>query len=1155
MKKFYLTMVPGLVGVILIIAFLNFGNRDEISQDKAYTPKEIWDMQFQKKKEKRKKHYNKADKPDEFTKYFKGITTQMGEEESGYEMNYKIKELNKAKAKNASLKSNNADLNWISRGPANVGGRTRALIIDPIDATHNTWYAGAASGGIWKTTDGGANWTNLADQFSNLSVNAMAMAESDNDRMYAGTGESFPGGTYLMGNGIWTSFDRGTTWDQLSSTIADENFAFTNRLIIDPNDADILLAATEAGIFRSTNGGDTFTIAHNSSTGVEDIVADPTDFNILFAGENSVGVLRSTDAGETWNNSSNGIAAGGRFEIAISNVNHNNIFASVDVTTEESQVYMSTDNGINWVQFDDNQNFLGGQGAYDNTIEAHPYNEDEVFVGGVDMWKLKFNGTLEETEPEILGVYTVNTTFLSFINYSGAFLGGGIDTSDHTNRVQSDWVSVEVRFGPGLKQMAHMFNVPDQSTSGVPQMNYTYIDYVEVPFEVWDITNNKQLMVSFRDQEKDGKFNLYERISDEYGDLGREYIYINSVAYNAAAPDVNIAKTGGHWYKSLYMIWPTLEPGSTWTPENLPVSKIVMDYGTIIIQKGKKTSIADSYGNWGGGNNYDQGAGFGTTLIPGLHPDHHNITIIPTGEPNFTIIDANDGGLGISTDNGVTFKMQPNNYITTQFYGVAKNPEANEYIGGMQDNGTWQSKTGEDATDKSHYLFRIGGDGFECLWHATNPNRMLGSVYNNAIRKSVNKGLNWAYSTQGIASGDGPFLTKLSASKENADLVFAVGNSGVYRSTNFGSSWQNRPITTNWAIDNIVSSYHNVEVSLANGNIVWAGAGMATDLLQLQVSTNEGLTFTAVSNYNTVPMNAYTSGLATHPTEESTAYTMFSLQGKPKVLRTKDLGKTWEDISGFGTNSTSSNGFPDVVANCLLVMPHETNTLWVGTDIGVFESTDNGISWHILDNGLPAVAVYDIQTVGNQVVLATHGRGIWSVDIAEIDNAPYINDLIDSGDNIINISTNFKVAYSKVEVYVNGELNETLDAPSEGSTSISIEITESGLYTTYILGYIGDKSYKSNTIDIEAIYVSISDVTSNDILVYPNPSNGEFKIKLDSDNASIQIFNLSGVLVYSKKANNSHEMNVDISNLNSGSYILRVDSKDGSKIQKILIQK
>ena len=115
--------------------------------------------------------------------------------------------------------------------------------------------------------------------------------------------------------------------------------------------------------------------------------------------------------------------------------------------------------------------------------------------------------------------------------------------------------------------------------------------------------------------------------------------------------------------------------------------------------------------------------------------------------------------------------------------------------------------------------------------------------------------------------------------------------------------------------------------------------------------------------------------------------------GSPKILRTSDYGETWNDLSGFaGGNGESTNGFPDVAVYDLLVMPDAPWRLWAGTEIGLFESRDGGASWYYADNGLPAASIFKMIIQDDQVILATHGRGIWTVDLAEAvatrDGAP-----------------------------------------------------------------------------------------------------------------------------------------------------------------------
>ncbi|MGD2035814.1 MAG: T9SS type A sorting domain-containing protein, partial [Bacteroidales bacterium] len=347
----------------------------------------------------------------------------------------------------------------------------------------------------------------------------------------------------------------------------------------------------------------------------------------------------------------------------------------------------------------------------------------------------------------------------------------------------------------------------------------------------------------------------------------------------------------------------------------------------------------------------------------------------------FSILDANDGGFGFSEDQGNSWEQISKGYLTTQFYGVAKKPGSHEYIGGMQDNGTWQSPIGKIAKAESEYESRVEGDGFECLWHPVYPHRILASSYYNTFRVSNDGGETWSSATDGILRG-GPFITRLSNSPENPDLVFAVGDRGVYRHPNFcigRYEWELSEIGDAWAIDGEVTSSHNVEVSLADESIVWAGAGIHEDPdLSVFVSTDYGETFEEVSHYGEWEMG-YLTSIATHPSEPETAFLLFSLNGRPKILRTEDLGETWEDITQFSkSDSTSQNGFPDVMVYSLLVFPYNHDIIWAGTEIGIFESPDNGETWHYANTGLPAVSVWQMIIQDNTLVLATHGRGIWT---------------------------------------------------------------------------------------------------------------------------------------------------------------------------------
>lgn len=165
---------------------------------------------------------------------------------------------------------------WRFLGPGNIGGRTRAIVIDPADP--EVMYAAGVSGGIWKSRNAGKRWEPVGDDLANLAVNALALHPVDRNVLYAGTGEGYfreeQRGTALplRGNGIFVSHDAAETWTQLPST-ANADFQWVNDLVISTHDASHLYAATRSGVWRSLDAGNTWThvLATNVKGGCLDL--------------------------------------------------------------------------------------------------------------------------------------------------------------------------------------------------------------------------------------------------------------------------------------------------------------------------------------------------------------------------------------------------------------------------------------------------------------------------------------------------------------------------------------------------------------------------------------------------------------------------------------------------------------------------------------------------------------------------------------------------------------------------------------------------------------------------------------------------------------------------------------------------------------------
>lgn len=1027
--------------------------------------------------------------PAEFARFHKEIRTAAGASAPAYAPGYRLREYNKARAAalNRGPRVQGTVVSWTERGPSNVPGRTRGLIVDPDDATKNTWYAGSAGGGIWKTTDAGETWTLLSPALSNLATTTLAMAASQHDIIYAGTGEGFGNLDGINGNGMFKSTNRGVSWSYLPATSA---FSDVNRLAVDPTNPDIVVAATGTGIYRTVNGGANW-VQESDLEFIQDLKVNPVNFNIQYATQNGVGVLKSIDGGQTWALSNAGMFPSGRIEIAISPANGDRIIASAEggLSGNGSDLYVSNDAGLSWSLVNvtwNNQplDFLGGQGWYDNIAVFDPFRADVCYVGGVNIFKVTMaTGITEVANYSLTENGTDGFLFLaafSNIQYSFGRLTAG------PQAMQRD---VEIRFGPGVSQMAHRFTVPTGATSGVPAMSYAYANYVEVPFEAWDVTDPatpRQLMVSFRDQANNGQFDL---VSQNFGAdpalNSREYVYINDIDYSAT-PGASITTAGGQEFNLMYSFFPALAAGATWDPDNLPASTLLIEYTGVPKLDASLITISDAYNQFDGKNRF---VNFGIDV----HPDQHNLVIVEMSPLTYKMILCNDGGIFVSNASvtpGSTqgsWKMSGLNYRTSQFYGADKRPGFDQYFGGTQDNGTWFTPSNGSSSATTAFNFAFGGDGFEVIWHNLDDKKMIGGSQGNNFKRTENGGVTWVTATAGLG-GSAPFISKLANSRDAPDRLYALSSTGVFRSLDFGGTWLLTSIADQWGS---ASSFMDVEVSRANADIVWAGSGMINDDPQrnIHVSQDGGVTFTATVNPPTSLVSGGITKLASHPFEEKTAYALFSQAGNPKILRTTDLGQTWEDISGFESGDVSTRGFPDVAVYCLYVRPDNPDILWAGTEIGIVESVDNGQSWSLITE-FPGVSVWDMKAMDNQVVIATHGRGVWTatIDAPQIVNTPpAILEVGTSPKKQLMLRLNFPEAYSQAEFYSGTTKVATIANPPAGEWVAAVPGVNPGQQSVKVLGYRGTAPIHSRSVSAEKLDIK---AISNTYATYFETTNG-----------------------------------------------------------------
>ena len=333
-----------------------------------------------------------------------------------------------------------------------------------------------------------------------------------------------------------------------------------------------------------------------------------------------------------------------------------------------------------------------------------------------------------------------------------------------------------------------------------------------------------------------------------------------------------------------------------------------------------------------------------------VHVDQHSI-----GFGSGVAYAGNDGGIWKSTSNGTSWTNCNATFAVTQFYalGLDKLTPSRVY-GGTQDNGT-QRTAGTLA-----WAGVLGGDGMMVQVDYTNSNIVYGESQNGHISRSINGGTSFSF----LYDVAGAWVTPLRLHPTLPTTIFTA-NSRVHRSTNSGTSWAEISGDLNGTAKITWLTIHP-----ETPTTIFASSGG-----NIYRTTNDGTTWTVTTSG--LPSRTVTQ-IIVDPNSTATMYVTLSGTGTAHVYKSTNTGSSWSSING---------NLPDVPTNCLVVHPGNSNTLYVGTDLGVFITTNGGATW-LKETGMPNVAVIDMGiTSDDYLVAATHGRSMYR---APVDVAPTV---------------------------------------------------------------------------------------------------------------------------------------------------------------------
>jgi hypothetical protein len=806
-----------------------------------------------------------------------------------------------------------------------VSGRVSAIAVDPTDP--NTVYCGGAQGGVWKTTNALAaspTWTPISDFEASLAIGDIAIDPVDHNIIYVGTGEANGSCDSYFGQGILRSTDGGSTWTQLNGA----PFGFftseaISRIVIDPSTAG---SATSTTLWAAT------ALAFFSS-GTEDCGIPPFAYNGA--------LFRSTDSGATWQvqNVPTGAPGSARIhDLALDPADSNFLYVAV-------RGFPAATGGI-W-----RSNNAKDPNAHFNRVDTKFANID---LASPPVRRITLGIGHEPTLPLQRTLYAalsgVDSTLWGFYKSTNGGSNWAHVDAGKNGAAKVLGNTVTRKNGPAFtsSMVGHRIVLDDQYSRRVTSV--TSGDTLRVNASVSGVSTQMTWSVASYPRYCEGQCFYDMTIGVDPTDPTANTVYVGGSpnGFNADTSGV----PGGHY------VWRSTDGGSTWR--------------------------AISQGN---------------SFTNGLHTDDHAIAFDTSVTPA-RVYDGNDGGIWSSDDQGASWKNLNTNIAITQFQGLALTAANTAIVlGGTQDNGT--NILNSALATPPAWFHTDFGDGGQSVIDQGNANRMFHTYFNQAgsfygpARTFPTPGLPGSWPFAGCYFSYGPqyynglgtctdrvsFYAPLTSNPSFSPDVIYFGTDRVYRSpspqpTLFNlSSWTAvSPSLIASDPRDFLSAIGVFNGLLAGKEVVYSGSAFGEVSVSFNVDpAGTGTTWTSISA-GLPPRFVSEIEVDSSDATGKTAYATFSgfndnSPGHPgHVFKTTD-GATWTDISG---------NLPDIPTTCIAL---KGGSVYVGTDIGVFQSGDGGAHWAFLDNGLPHVAVFGLdKNLGSgDIIAATHGRGMFKL--------------------------------------------------------------------------------------------------------------------------------------------------------------------------------
>jgi photosystem II stability/assembly factor-like uncharacterized protein len=913
---------------------------------------------------------------------------------------------------------------WRSIGPANMSGRITGLAV--FEADPSTYYVATASGGLLKTVNNGSTFEHQFDKQATVSIGAVAVAATDRNLVWIGTGEANPRNSVSWGDGVYKSADGGKTWKNMGLT---KSFQI-GKIVIHPKDPNIVYVGAlgrlygpseERGLYKTADGGKSWErVLHiDDKTGVLEIVMHPKDPNILIAATwerqrdefdsfrgdakrpdaadvyapskvhaPGTGLFKTTDGGKTWKKLDNGLpkARMGRIGLDWHRNNPNLVFAIID--TDKAGMGLPPSQAFLGVS---SEATPGGLRAFE-VVGGGPASRAGLQKGDVilklDGKELKAPAQLVQAlQPRKPG----NKVKL-LITRAGAekeleVTLGTRPAQGNDPKQERGSLGLQIEESEDGALITEIIDKGAASKAGLKEGDIILaLDGVKLDnprLQIFKLLGNRKPgeKVTLTYQRGKEKRDLEVTLeTPPVGTPGRPY------AGRLAGQAANIQDQQGPVANDTGGIYKSTDAGETWTRVNSLNERPF--YFSVVRVDPTDENIVYSLGialwrSTNGGKTFTS-----QNVARGVHADHHDMWINPKDGRH--VIAGTDGGVYVTYDRCANWEHL-NHVALGQFYHVAvDNRRPYSAYGGLQDNGSWggPAQTLRPSGPGNHDYRNVGGgDGFVCRVDPKDPDLVYGESQDGVMfRRNLKTGASKSIRPKlvpGASRYRFNWNTPFILSHHNSNIFYCGGNY-VFRSVEQGD---NLKIISPEITRTKRGSATALAESPKNPDVLWVG----TDDGAVWVTRDGGKNWTNLEQALAalLPGPRWVSSIEPSRFVAGRCYVVFdghrSNDDEPYVLVTEDYGASWRSLRANLPTGSSRVLRED------LVNPH---LLYLGTEFAAWGTLNGGKYWFKLNGSspkgsLPTVAIHEFAqpTTASEIVAATHGRSLWVLDVATLRQA------------------------------------------------------------------------------------------------------------------------------------------------------------------------